>query len=51
LQIESETENKKSSEDLFEKLHIDKDYDAAIKTLNKNIKIEKNENEKVHLKG
>ncbi len=49
--IESETENKNSSEDWFDKLYIKKDYDDAIKALNKNIKIEKDEDTKVHLKG
>lgn len=49
--IESETENKNSFEDWFDKLYIKKDYDDAIKALNKTIKIEKDEDTKVHLKG
>lgn len=43
--------NENSSEDWFEQLYINKDYDSAIKSINKKIKTEKDDDQKIHLKG
>ena len=44
-------ENENTDEEWLEQLYVKKDYDAAIKSLNKKIKDEKDEDNKVQLQG